>query len=166
VHVFPTLVDHNHITWLDNQVAIVEKDGAVANIIGVTCSHRPHLDAPVLEELIENSPDQFTFLIYHSPDLAPNAAKLGVVLQLSGHTHGGQVRLPFIGPLYTASLYGRKFQSGRYQIGDLVLYITRGVGLEGKAAPRVRFLCPPEIILWEITGKPRSQSTSTMEEVQ
>lgn len=166
VHVFPSLVDDEHITWLDNQVAIVEKDGAVANVIGVTCSHRPHLDAPVLDELLENSPDHFNILIYHSPDLAPNAARLGVDLQLSGHTHGGQVRLPWFGPLYTASLYGRKFQSGRYQIGDLVLYITRGVGLEGKAAPRVRFFCPPEIILWEISGQPPSTLSSIMEEPQ
>jgi len=73
-------------------------------------------------------------------------------LQLSGHTHGGQVRLPVYGALYAASLYGKRFESGRRQVGDLTLYVTRGIGLEGKSAPRVRFLCPPEIILWEING--------------
>jgi hypothetical protein len=89
-------------------------------------------------------------LLYHSPDLAPLAAKFDIDLQLSGHTHGGQVRLPFIGALFTGSLYGKRFEMGRYQLGKLILFITRGLGLEGAAAPRVRFLCPPEVILWEI----------------
>jgi uncharacterized protein len=73
-------------------------------------------------------------------------------LQLSGHTHGGQVRLPFYGALFTASLYGKVFEAGRYKLKDLTLYITRGLGLEGAGAPRVRFLCPPEITLWEISA--------------
>jgi predicted MPP superfamily phosphohydrolase len=73
-------------------------------------------------------------------------------LQLSGHTHGGQVRLPLFGALYAGSLYGKRFESGRRQVGEMTLYVTRGLGLEGKGAPRVRFLCPPEMILWEIGG--------------
>jgi hypothetical protein len=44
------------------------------------------------------------------------------------------------------------FESGRHQIGKMTLYVTRGIGMEGGGAPRVRFLCPPEIILWEISG--------------
>lgn len=151
-HVFPSFVNNGSITRLDNQTATVNKDGALVSILGITCSHRPHLDAPVLQQLHDQAPDGFTILLYHSPDLAPNAAQMNVDLQLSGHTHGGQVRLPIFGALFTASLYGRKFQSGRYQIHNLTLYITRGIGLEGKAAPRVRFLCPPEIILWELQG--------------
>jgi predicted MPP superfamily phosphohydrolase len=49
-------------------------------------------------------------------------------------------------------LYGRRFGSGRYILEKMILYITRGIGLEGAGAPRVRFLCPPEIIVWEICG--------------
>ena len=149
-HVFPDLVANPEITWLDNQTAVLQTGTDDINLIGVTCTHRPFLDAPVVEKLAGPNPDRFNILLYHSPDLAPNAARMGIDLQLSGHTHGGQVRLPFYGALFTASLYGRKFSSGRYQIKDLTLYITRGIGMEGQAAPRVRFLCPPEIILWEI----------------
>ena len=149
-HVFPDLVANPAVTWLDNQTATIQTGTDLINIIGVTCTHKPFLDAPVVEKLVEPHQDQFNVLLYHSPDLAPNAARLGIDLQLSGHTHGGQVRLPFFGALFTASLYGRKFSSGRYQIKNLILYITRGIGMEGQAAPRVRFLCPPEIILWEI----------------
>ncbi len=123
------------------------------DLIGLSCTHRPFVDAPRLESLVDPESNRFTILLYHTPDLAPNAARLNVDLQLSGHTHGGQVRLPFLGAFFTASLYGRAFSSGRYQIGPLTLYITRGIGMEGAAAPRVRFLCPPEVILWEIQGK-------------
>ena len=62
------------------------------------------------------------------------------------------MRLPIIGALYSGSLYGKRFEAGRRQVGGLTLYVTRGIGMEGKAAPRVRFLCSPEIILWEIEG--------------
>ncbi len=148
--VFPGLVNVLNAEWLDNRKVTVAVGDNHLEIIGVTCSHKPHQDEPILDQLLEARDDGFKILLYHSPDLAPIAAHKGIDLQLSGHTHGGQVCLPFYGPLFTASLYGRDFRSGRYQIGGLTLYITRGIGMEGKAAPRVRFLCPPEIILWEL----------------
>lgn len=122
------------------------------DLIGLTCSHRPFVDGPILEKLAASAEDAFTILLYHTPDLAPNAQKMPIDLQLSGHTHGGQVQIPGFGALFTASLYGRAFSNGRYQLNDLTLYITRGIGMEGAGAPRVRFFCPPEIILWEIYG--------------
>lgn len=159
-HVFPKLIEGLGITWLRDERKTVQINGQSIDIIGLTCTHKPFEDGPKLEALMgtalanypkDNSP--FTILLYHTPDLAPNAANTRAVdLQLSGHTHGGQVRLPFIGALYAASLYGKRFEAGRYTLGDMTLYVTRGIGLEGKAAPRVRFLCPPEIILWEIDG--------------
>lgn len=121
-------------------------------VAGLPCTHKPFVDFPLLKQILPLPTPGFTILLYHSPDLAPQAAELGIDLQLSGHTHGGQVRLPGFGALVTASLYGRKFQSGRYALRDMILYITRGIGMEGAGAPRVRFLCPPEIILWEIAG--------------
>jgi predicted MPP superfamily phosphohydrolase len=81
---------------------------------------------------------------------------------LSGHTHGGQVRLPFYGALVTASLYGKAFEAGRITLGSMTLYVSRGLGLEGTAGPRVRFLCPPEVVLWQLEGAtpPRSPAAS------
>jgi uncharacterized protein len=151
-HIFPKLIAGLQVKWLQGETITLEKDGREINLTGLSCSHRPFQDAPILGELAKTLNDHFSVLLYHSPDLAPNAAQMGVDLQLSGHTHGGQVRIPFFGPVFTASLYGRRFQSGRYQLGKMVLYITRGIGLEGKAAPRVRFLCSPEIILWNVHG--------------
>jgi predicted MPP superfamily phosphohydrolase len=109
------------------------------------------VDAPKLAQTLNGSgKDAFRILLYHTPDLAPEAAQLGIDLQLSGHTHGGQVRIPLYGAVYAASLYGKKFESGRRQVGDLTLYVSRGIGLEGGGAPRLRFNCAPEVTLWEI----------------
>lgn len=139
------------ICWLRDERITLEYYGQTFDVIGLTCTHEPFEDGPRLRALIDGRSERFTILLYHTPDLAPEASGAGVDLQLSGHTHGGQVRLPFYGALYTSSLYGKRFESGRYQIGGLTLSVTRGIGLEGKGAPRVRFLCPPEIVLWEIS---------------
>jgi uncharacterized protein len=154
-HIFPRLVEGMPMKWLQDAHSIVQINGQTIEILGVTCSHKPFLDGPRLEEVARNAGSHFTILLYHTPDLAPNAANTGKIdLQLSGHTHAGQVRLPWLGAFFAASLYGKRFEAGRYQLGRLTLYVSRGIGLEGKAAPRVRFLCPPEVILWEIDGEP------------
>jgi uncharacterized protein len=150
---FPKLLEGTPIRLLQDETVFLGNPGKQLRIVGLTCTHKPFEERPRLERLLSSTPDPFTILLYHSPDLAPDAAQLGVDLQLSGHTHGGQIRLPLIGALFTGSLYGRLFEAGRYQIDRMVLYISRGVGLEGAAAPRVRFLCPPEIILWELNGQ-------------
>ncbi|NMB88783.1 MAG: hypothetical protein GYA17_10515 [Chloroflexi bacterium] len=148
----PELLAGLPLRWLKDEHISVPVGDECLNLVGVTCTHRPFLDGPRLEETCQGLSDDFTVLLYHSPDLAPIASRLPIDLQLSGHTHGGQVRLPWFGALFTGSLYGRAFQSGRYQLDRLTLYISRGIGMEGASAPRVRFLCPPEIILWEIEG--------------
>lgn len=151
--VIPTLLRGLPLRWLDDdRVTLTVGDGQV-DILGITCTHRPFLDAPRLEQLIDGRNENFSVLLYHSPDLAPEAAAAGIDLQLSGHTHGGQVRLPFFGAFFAASMYGKRFEAGRYTLNQMTLYVTRGIGLEGQGAPRVRFLCPPEIILWDIEGK-------------
>jgi predicted MPP superfamily phosphohydrolase len=153
-HVFPRLVEGMPLTWLKEDRISVKINGQAVDLIGLTCSHKPFIDGPKLETLTTASNGNFTILVYHTPDLAPNAANTDSVdLQISGHTHGGQIRLPWFGAFFAASLYGKRFEAGRSQLGNMTLYVTRGIGLEGKAAPRVRFLCPPEIILWEIDGK-------------
>ncbi len=151
--VFPRLVAGLQLIWLQADRVTVSINDQDIDLIGLTCTHRPFVDGPRLQALTASSKDNFTILIYHTPDLAPNAANTGKIdLQVSGHTHGGQIRLPWFGALFAASLYGKRFESGRRQLSSMTLYVTRGIGLEGKAAPRVRFLCPPEIILWEIDG--------------
>lgn len=84
-----------------------------------------------------------TVLLAHEPDYADFVARHPVDLQISGHSHGGQVRLPFLPPFYEPPL-ARKYIAGLYQVGPLTLYTNRGLGTVGFP---VRFDCPPEITL-------------------
>ncbi len=63
------------------------------------------------------------------------------------------MRLPGYGAILTASALGKRYEMGRYDKDGTTLYVSRGIGLEGLAAPRVRFLSPPEITLFEVTGE-------------
>jgi predicted MPP superfamily phosphohydrolase len=96
-----------------------------------------------LEKALEEVPaGAEVVLLAHEPDYADEVAADGrVSLQLSGHSHGGQVRLPFIGPPLLPYL-GRKYPAGLYRVGGMWLYVNRGVGL---ISPPVRFNCRPEV---------------------
>jgi len=144
------IFDETPVRWLRDEIVSLRHGSVDFDLAGVSCTHKPFIDGPKLAHLLPTPPGRFTLLLYHSPDLAPEAAALGVDLQLSGHTHGGQVRLPLFGALYPSSLYGKRFEVGRRQVGAMTLYVTRGLGMEGKGAPRVRFLSPPEVTVWEI----------------
>ncbi|MPN56705.1 hypothetical protein SDC9_204396 [bioreactor metagenome] len=138
--------------WLNNQSVTLQLETDTLQITGLTCTHLPERDLTTLQTFYSPDPAALNILLYHSPDFAPQAAGQGFNLQLSGHTHGGQVRLPLFGALYAASLYGKQFESGRYLLKDMTLYVTRGLGMEGGIAPRVRLFCRPELIVWQITG--------------
>jgi predicted MPP superfamily phosphohydrolase len=141
-----------HIRLLRNETIELEGYPQV-QIIGLTCTHDPQLDGPKLDQACAAIlPDKFTLLLYHGPDLMPQAAQAQIDLYLCGHTHGGQVRLPLYGALVTSSLYGKRYEMGRYVESNTTLYVSRGIGMEGKGAPRLRFLCPPEIALFELRG--------------
>ena len=83
-----------------------------------------------------------TILLMHEPDFAVTFSQdKRVSLQLSGHTHGGQVRIPFLGALVLPD-YGKKYDSGLYLVNEMWLYTNRGIGVIG---PPVRLNCRPEI---------------------
>lgn len=143
------LPDELDMNMIDDQTRSIMVDSSDIRLIGLSCTQQPDIDSNRLTEILSmennNQPDA-TILLYHAPDIAPKISDWPIDLQLSGHTHGGQVRLPLFGPLFTGSLYGLRFSSGLYQINQGIrLILSRGLGLEGNAAPRVRFLSPPEI---------------------
>jgi predicted MPP superfamily phosphohydrolase len=88
--------------------------------------------------------------LYHMPDLIYRLAERHVDLCLAGHTHGGQVALPFYGALVTLSQFGKRFEAGLYRVGETWLYVNRGIGMEGGPLPRVRFWSRPEITVVEL----------------
>jgi len=101
----------------------------------------------------EYTPDEYRIALYHTPDIIPEASLLGFDLYLCGHTHGGQVRLPFYGALMTLSRYGKRYEMGYYKEDNMDVYVNRGIGLEPGFLLGARFLCPPEITIITITGK-------------
>ena len=102
--------------------------------------------APKLRTITDRLPsDGGAIMLAHEPDFADEVAACGRFdLQLSGHSHGGQVWLPIIGAPVLPPL-GRKYPNGHYDIAGMQLYTNRGVGLLPVAGLRVRFLCWPEI---------------------
>lgn len=145
------LVEGTGVIWLEQETVTVDVRGQQIALSGVACSHRPEVDAARLKQALDGIPDDaFSLLLYHSPDLIAQAAARHVDLYLSGHTHGGQLRLPFYGAIVTGSLLGKRSESGLYTYDDTTLYVSRGIGFEGGSMPRARFLCQPEIVSLEL----------------
>jgi hypothetical protein len=82
-------------------------------------------------------------VLAHEPDILPEIAPYGVDLMLSGHTHGGQIRIPFLPPAFLPD-YGKKYVEGWFRYGSTQLYVNRGIGTIGVP---LRVNCPPEITL-------------------
>ena len=154
--VIPEIFEGLPIRWLQDDIETLHLGEHSLQLIGVRTTYQEERDMAALASLTNSSTTGETrILLYHTPDLAPAAANLGIGLYLCGHTHGGQIRLPIYGALATSSRWGKRYEQGRYEEGGMTLYVCRGLGLEGLGAPRARFLAPPEIVLWQITGPPQ-----------
>jgi len=129
------------IQILANQAIPVESSGARFWLAGVNdvMSQTANLDSAL--QAVPS--DEATVLLAHEPDYADHVARHPVDLQLSGHSHGGQVRIPFLPPLYLPEL-AQNYIWGLYKIGPLTLYTNPGLGTVGVP---VRLNCPPEITL-------------------
>ena len=128
---------------LTNAVHTIDRNGECLHICGVddVSDGEVHLDE-VLEQLSE---EDAAILLAHEPDFADtSAATRRFDLQLSGHTHGGQVVLPLLGPPVLPFL-GRKYPSGLYKVGEMFQYTNRGLGM---ANLPVRINCLPEITIF------------------
>jgi len=137
------LLDSN-ILELNNQVYTLKKQ-AQLNFAGIddVWAGKPDLDL-VLKELPQEGP---TILLVHEPDFADTIANLNRFdLQLSGHSHGGQVRLPFFGAPILPYL-GKKYSLGRYQVKNTIVYTNRGLGT---VILPLRFNCRPEITVFHL----------------
>ena len=136
----------NGVTMLRNSCLPIERDGARFWLAGVDDPLKGDPDpGAAIPERIRNLRDEPVILMCHGPDYADElqiqAAGQAVKLMLSGHTHGGQVRMPFVGPLALPPM-GRKYVEGYFRLGGMQLYVNRGLGTVGVP---FRFDCPPEI---------------------
>lgn len=93
--------------------------------------------------------DDCVLLLAHEPDIADESSNYPISAQFSGHSHGGQVRLPFYGPIIRQVL-AKKYTDGLYHVGEnnMPLYVNRGIGTTNLA---IRFLCRPEITVFHLS---------------
>ncbi len=112
-----------------------------------------HRSSPrALQRLLEQARHADLRLVAgHAPDFVlALGGDLHADLSLAGHTHGGQVALPFFGPPLTLSRLPRRYASGLHTMNGGWLHVSAGVGMERGVAPQVRFLVPPEVCLLEV----------------
>ncbi len=141
-------LEEQAIGVLGNRSIPIERDGArfwlagVNDVLGGTADPGKALTAVPTDEAV--------VLLAHEPDFADYVAPQFLVdLQLSGHSHGGQVRLPFAGPIFLPDL-GKKYVRGQYEIGRTTLYVNEGLGTVGLP---IRWNCPPEITLLTLSRR-------------
>jgi predicted MPP superfamily phosphohydrolase len=144
-------LNENAITVLDNAYVPIERAGARFWLAGVDDPVEGFPDPEkAIPPSIRNVPHEPIVLMCHAPDYVDTLLTLpegqAVSLMLAGHTHGGQVRVPFAGALILPPL-GRKYVEGWFRFGNLQLYVNRGLGTVGVP---VRFDCPPEITLFTL----------------
>jgi len=131
------------ITDLTNTVFTLRREGGNLHLCGVDdVRHGDVRLKDVIAQLEEHTP---AILLAHEPDFADISAATGKFdLQVSGHSHGGQIVLPFYGPPRLPES-GQKYPSGLYKIGNMLQYTNRGVGMDRLA---IRINCPPEITVF------------------
>jgi predicted MPP superfamily phosphohydrolase len=126
-------------TLLRDENRVIDIGGAPLNLIGLDFIFGHSRIAEVLNRL---SLDGTTVLLLHAPQGFPQAARMGIDLTLSGHTHGGQIALTIGGLILTPALLATTYLAGLFRIGASHLYVNRGLGTTG---PPIRINAPPEI---------------------
>lgn len=132
-----------YVIVLDNQTTQINFQGRTINLIGLSDFLEGKTDFSLLMPLPES---EFNLVLEHNPDAVysfPFGAKIDLVV--SGHTHAGQIRFPFLYKAFLPSKFG--LEKGFYKINDIQTFITSGVGVAGLP---FRFLAPPEIAILEI----------------
>jgi len=162
--VFACLGNHDHWTNAERVAQALTDQGIVLLRNASQRLHVPGADLWIvgvddvweaqddLAQALRGVPEEgFKLLLAHEPDFADEAARYGIDLQLSGHSHGGQVRLPLLGsPILPP--HGRKYPWGLRRVGGLTVYTNRGLG---RIFPPVRFRCRPEVTVLTLTGRNR-----------
>jgi len=148
-----TLQSHG-IPVLRNRSIPIEQGGSRIWLCGLDSVLEENQDLGLALQTVPR--DELVILLVHEPDFADQAARYPVDLQLSGHSHGGQVWLPGIGAPWLPRL-ARKYPRGLHRIGPLTLYTNMGLGT---IRLPVRLNCPPEVTLFTLRSPARLNSSA------
>ena len=140
------LVSHG-IPVLRNSALPLERSGQRLWLVGLgsACAKDADPDRAIPANVLRDK--EAMIVLAHEPDILPTVARYGPELMLSGHTHGGQVRVPFLPPAFLPD-YGRRYLAGWFRYGSTQLYVNRGIGTIGVP---LRLNCPPEITVLTLT---------------
>ena len=129
------------IRVLANQNVVLRRGGDRMWLVGTDDPYFGHAD---LDASFKGVPDTaFALVLTHAPEAFEELAERPAArLVLAGHTHGGQVRLPFVGAVRVPSRYGTRFARGLFKLGDTFFYVNAGMGMSHLP---IRFLCRPEL---------------------
>jgi predicted MPP superfamily phosphohydrolase len=133
---------------LKNRKVTLSADGVRFEVVGLD---DPHIERHDLRVAPRTDPDAFGLAVVHSPDPVPELVALDYRLIVTGHTHGGQVRLPLVGALVTNSAVPTRLSMGLSRLGPALMHVSPGLGTS-KFAP-FRFLCRPEATFLNLAGQ-------------
>lgn len=141
-----------NLTWLDDEVITTEVRGIPVHIGGISVRFRAPAAQATIDELAGKDPGELRILLSHRPDAAFHVPEDGADLVVAGHTHGGQVAIPFFGPPITMSNVPRAVAAGGlHEIDGTPIYLSNGVGMERATAPQVRFNSRPSVGIVTLT---------------
>ncbi len=136
---------------LVNEYVVLEYNGTEFVLAGVD---DPHTMRDDVDRAVPRGASGLVVLLAHSPEVVDRAVGAGVTLVLCGHTHGGQVVLPLIGPPFLpVSAKYRRYSYGLFRVNGTWMYVSRGLGTSGLP---VRFMCPPEVALIRVVVEGRA----------
>lgn len=141
------LANGTGVVVLHNEVTQISVDGQLLRIGGLGFGGNPTVRRNVIDEVAAAPDGVGRLVLAHLPDTVYELSTSdGIDLVVSGHTHGGQIALPFLGPLVTFSDVPRSVAAGGlHEVGGVPIYVSTGVGLERGQAPQVRFLVRPTV---------------------
>lgn len=141
------------VTYLWNQVVEIQVGDRTVRIalLGNNRGRDYQAGMAAIAELTAAPPSTVTIALGHRPDWVFDVPDGAVDLVVAGHTHGGQIQLPVIGPLMTLTEVPRDVAAGGlHEVGGTPIYVSHGVGHEQQGAPQIRFLAPPNVGLVEL----------------
>lgn len=154
-----TVEETGGIAYLHSRSETIDVEGLRLRVFGLTLQDSTPSGSPAMRSKVASwlheEPDTLSIVFGHRPDFILAMKELPIDLCLAGHTHGGQIRLPFIGPLITFTRVPRDWARGFREVGRTRLNVSAEIGAEhADGVPSIRINCPPEVTLIRFVPAP------------